>query len=66
MASAISSSEHSCISPSTIITESAEAPMIMSISAVNNCSLLGLMIKAPSIRATRTSEIGVSKGMSLN
>ncbi len=64
MASAISSSEISSISPSTIITESAEAPTIISRSAFSSCSKLGLITSSPSIRATLTSEIGVSKGMS--
>ena len=36
IASTISSSEHSSISPSTIITESFEAPTIISISASSN------------------------------
>ena len=66
IASAISSSEISSISPSTIITESAEAPIIMSISDAANCALFGLITNSPFTLATRASEIGHSKGKSLN
>ena len=66
IASTISSSEHSSISPSTIITESLEAPTMISISASSNCALLGLITNSPLILAALASEIGHSKGKSLS
>ena len=64
MASVISSSDISSISPSTIITESAEAPIIISISDSSSCALVGLIMNSPLIRPTLTSEIAHSKGKS--
>ena len=66
MASVISSSEISFISPSTIITESDEAPITISISDSANCDKVGLITNSPFTRPTLTSEIGVSKGISDN
>ena len=37
---------------------------MMSMSAFSSCSKVGLMTNRPSMRATRTSEIGPPKGMS--
>ena len=37
---------------------------MISISELSNWALLGLIIKSPSILATRTSEIGYSNGIS--
>ena len=64
IASTISASEISFISPSTIAIESLEAPIIISMSDNSNCALLGLMINLPSTLATRTSEINVENGRS--
>ena len=47
-------------------TLSIDAPTIRSMSAASNCSGLGFIINCPSRRATRTSEIGPSKGISDN
>ena len=66
MASIISSSEISSISPSTIITESAEAPIIISMSDSRSCALVGLIINSPLTRPTLASEIAHSKGKSDN
>ena len=66
MASTISFSEISFISPSTIAIESFEAPIIISISDNSNCARDGLMMNLPSILPTLASEINVSKGMSDN
>ena len=64
MASIISSSEISSISPSTIITESAEAPIIISMSDSSNCALVGFITNSPLMRPTLASEIAHSKGKS--
>ena len=66
IASAISSSEISLNSPSTITTESSEAPTIISISDSANLLLEGFITKSPSILPTLTSEIGPSNGISDN
>ena len=59
-----SCSDTSFISPSTIIIFSADAPTMMSISARFISSNVGLITYFPSMRATRTSEIGHSNGIS--
>ena len=64
MAASKSCSLTSCISPSTIMMLSYVAATIRSISAFSSCSKVGLITNWPSIRATRTSEIGPPKGMS--
>ena len=64
IASIISLSETSFISPSTIATLSADAPTIISISADSRSSDEGLITYLLSIRATLTSEIGPLNGMS--
>ena len=64
MASIISFSETSFISPSTIATLSADAPTIISISADSRSSDEGFITYLLSIRATRTSDIGPLNGMS--
>ena len=60
----MSCSDTSFISPSTIMMFSAEAPTMMSMSASFICSKVGLMTYSPPMRATRTSLIGHSKGIS--
>ena len=48
------------------MTESLEAPTIISISASSNCALLGFITNFPLILAALASEIGHSKGKSLS
>ena len=63
MAASISASEHSFISPSTILISLIEADTINSKSAFANSVRVGLITNLPSIRATLTSDIGPLKGM---
>ena len=65
IASSISSSEISFMSPSTISMLSKVAASIISMSASSNCEKVGFIISSPPILATRTSEIGPLKGISL-
>ena len=60
----MSASLTSFISPSTIRMLSIVAPTMMSMSARVFSLKVGLITSLPSIRATRTSEIGPPKGMS--
>ena len=60
----MSCSDTSFISPSTIMMFSAEAPTMMSMSASFICSKVGSIMYSPFTRATRTSLMGHSKGMS--
>ena len=64
MASIISCSEISFISPSTITIESLVPPTIISKSAFAAFSMLGFTESCPSILTTLTSDIGPLKGMS--
>ena len=64
MASSISISEISSISPSIIKTESRVPPTTISISDSFNSVTVGLIIYSPLILPTRTSPIGPSKGTS--
>ena len=64
IASIISASETSFISPSTIATLSADAPTIKSISASSICSGEGFTINSPFNRITLTSDIGPLNGIS--
>ena len=60
----MSCSDTSFISPSTIMMFSADAPTIMSMSASAICWNVGLMTYSPPMRATRTSLMGHSNGIS--
>ena len=64
MASNISASETSSISPSTITILSNVPAIIMSISTPFNSSKVGLTIKLPSFLAILTSETGPLNGIS--
>ena len=64
IASSMSDSCTSDISPSTIMMLSIVAATIISMSALSNSENVGLIINFPSTRATRTSEIGPLKGIS--
>ena len=59
-----SCSDTSFISPSTIMMLSFEAPTMMSMSALFICSKVGSTTYSPFTRATRTSDMGHSNGMS--
>lgn len=59
-----SCSETSSISPSTIMMLSFVAPTMMSMSAFFICSNVGSTTYSPLMRATRTSLMGHSIGMS--
>ena len=64
MASSISASETSSISPSTITILSRVPAIIMSSSAPLSSSKVGFTVKFPSFLAIRTSETGPLKGIS--
>ena len=64
MALSRSASDTSFISPSTIMMLSSVAATMMSMSAFSSCWKVGSMTNSPSMRATRTSEIGPWNGTS--